>query len=204
VRADTGGIDWDRFTRVLDRKVQRRWRPSSRRRRKPYWDEIEVGTVLQKYHDNLYTFITQTDKADKDMCDIISIALVRVAQNGNMTATQEIIKLINFTIDEWIESCPMILCWQGNDYLIHKHIGGCIRRYHYSGSFIGYLIRTLEYAGRGLRPGIAYSLDNSLYSGKMSWGNRAGQNPETGELYNILRQWNEAVFLCHRPPSNQL
>jgi hypothetical protein len=91
---------------------------------------------------------------------------VRIAQRGNILARQEIIKLVRFTIYEWVECCPKISCWKGYDYLIQKRIEGCIRCYRYSGSFIGYLFKTLEYAGRGLRPIIEYSFDDSLSSGE--------------------------------------
>lgn len=164
VRAEIGGIDWDRFTRALDRKFQRKWIVSSRNRGKSYRKKAEVGTILQKYHGKLYTFITTGDKNDKDMRDIISIALVRIAQRGNVIAKEEIIKLVRFTIDEWVERNPKISSWKGYEPLIQKRIESCICRYRYSGSFLGYLFRTLEYEGRGLRPIIAYSMDEASAS----------------------------------------
>jgi len=164
VRAEIGGIDWDRFTRALDRKFQRKWIGSSRNREKSYRKKAEVGTILQKYHGKLYTFITTEDKNDKDMRDIISIALVRIAQRGNVIAKEEIIKLVRFTIDEWVERNPKISSWKGYEPLIQKRIESCIRRYRYSGSFLGYLFRTLEYEGRGLRPITAYSMDEASAS----------------------------------------
>ena len=100
------------------------------------------------------------------MRDIISIALVRIAQKGNVIAKEEIIKLVRFTVDEWIEHYPTISPWMGYESLLPNSIEGCIRRYRYSGTFIGYLFKTLEYAGRGLRPIIAYSLDDPLYYNK--------------------------------------
>jgi hypothetical protein len=78
VRAEIGGIDWDRFTRALDREFQRKWITSSSNRKRSYRKKAEVG--IQKYHDKLYAFITPMDKKDKDMCDFISIALVRIAE----------------------------------------------------------------------------------------------------------------------------
>ena len=63
--------------------------------------------------------------------------------------------------------------------MIQECIEGCIRRYRYSGSFIGYLFKTLEYAGRGLRPIVAYSLDDRLYSGGIRKVARVALNPET-------------------------
>ncbi len=166
VRAEIGGIDWDRVTRALDRRLQRKWNTSSRNRTQLYRKKAEVGIILKKYHGKLYAFLTPADKNDEYMRDIISIMLVRIAQKGNVTAKEEIIKLVRFTIEEWIEHYPKMSSWRGYDSLIQRRIEGCIRCYRYSGSFIGYLFKTLEYAGRGLRPMTAYSLDDSLYSGK--------------------------------------
>jgi hypothetical protein len=166
VRTEIGGIDWDRVTRALDRRFQRKWMTSSPNRKTSYRKKAEVGTILQRYNTKLYAFISPADKNDEHMRDIISIALVRIAQKGNILAEEEIIKLVRFTIDEWIESRPALSSWEGYESLIPKRIECCIRRYRYSGSFIGYLFKTLEYAGRGLNPGITYSFDDSLYSGK--------------------------------------
>lgn len=182
VRTEIGGIDWDRFTLALDGKFQKRWIAPRRRKIKPYQNKVEVDIVLQKYQDKLYTFLTPEDKDDMYIRDVISIALVRIAQNGNVTAKQEIMRFLRFTIDDWIERYPKISCWRGYDYLIQKRIEGCIRCYRYSGSFIGYLFKTLEYAGRGLRPIHAYSLEDALFSGENKRIDRIGQNPETGDL----------------------
>jgi uncharacterized membrane-anchored protein YjiN (DUF445 family) len=183
VRAEIGGIDWDRITRALDRKLQRRWQ-TSRRGRRPEClrDKRAVEMILKKYHDKLYTFLSPTDAHDKQVRDIISIALVRIAQQGNAAAKQEIIKQVRFTVDAWIEEYPKISCWEGLDDMIQARIEGCIRRYRYSGSFIGYLFKTLEYAGRGLRPIVAYSLDDYLYSGEKRRIDRVALNPETAEI----------------------
>jgi len=93
------------------------------------------------------------------MQDIISVALVRIAQKGNIIAKEEIIKLVRFTIDEWIKSRPTLSSWEGYESLLENRIEGCIRCYRYSGTFIGYLFKTLEYAGKGLRSMIEYSDD---------------------------------------------
>lgn len=159
IRSEIGDIDWDRITRALDLKFQRKWISSRRNRKRRYANRTEVEMILRQYHGKLYTFLTPADTNDKNIRDIICIALVRTAQQGNVIAKKEIINLVRFTIDDWIEHCPKISRWKGADYLIEEHIEGCIRRYRYSGSFIGYLFKTLEYAGRGLRPVIAYSDD---------------------------------------------
>ena len=183
VRAESGGIDWDRFTRSLDRKLQRRWQ-TSRRGRPPEGlrGKKVVEIVLQKYQDKLYTFLAPADAHDRQIRDIISISLVRIAQHGNLAAKQEIMKLLRYTIDEWIEQYPVISRWEGLDDMVEEHIEGCIRRYRYSGSFIGYLFKTLAYAGRGLRPRVAYSLDDHLYSGEKRRGDRVALDPETNEI----------------------
>jgi hypothetical protein len=163
IRREIGGIDWDRVTRALDLQFQRQWLTSWRKGKRLYRNKTEVGIILRTYHDKLYTFLSPSGKNDKHIRDIISITLVRVAQKGNILAKQEIIKLVRFTVDEWIEHCPKISRWKGYEYLIQKRIEACIRCYRYSGSFIGYLFKTLEYAGKGLRPIVAYSYDDSLY-----------------------------------------
>jgi hypothetical protein len=161
IRREIGGIDWDRITRALNRKFQKQWITSRRNGKKVYRSKAEVNIILHKYDDKLYTFLTPADKDNNSIRDIISIALVRIAQKGNVTAKKELIKLVRFTIDEWIEHSLKISCWKGYEYLIQKRIEGCIRCYRYSGSFMGYLFKTLEYAGRGLRPITEYSLDDS-------------------------------------------
>ena len=163
VRAETGGIDWDRVTRALDRRFQRKWNTSSRIKAKSYRKKAEVGIILQKYHAKLYVFIAPTDRDDEDIRDSISIALVRIAQKGNVLAKEEITKLVRFTIDEWVESRPTLSSWEGYESLIPRRIEACIRCYRYSGTFIGYLFKTLEYAGRGLKSVASYSLDESFY-----------------------------------------
>jgi hypothetical protein len=177
IRRESGGIDWDRITRALDRKFQKQWITSRRNGTKLYRSKAEVKIILRKYDGKLYIFLTPDDKDNNSMRDIISIALVRIAQKGNMIARQEIIKLVRFTIDEWIEHNPRIFRWKGYEYLITKHIEDCIRRYRYSGSFMGYLFKTLEYAGRGLRPIIVHSLDDSPYLGGRKRIDTIAQNP---------------------------
>jgi CYTH domain-containing protein len=181
IRRESGGIDWDRITRALDRKFQRKWITSRRNGTKRYRSKAEVKIILRKYDGKLYTFLTPADKDNNSIRDIISIALVRIAQKGNLTARQEIIKLVRLTIDEWIEHNPRIFRWKGYEYLLQKSIEDCIRRYRYSGSFMGYLFKTLEYAG-GLRPIVVHSLDDSPYPGGPKRIDRIAQNPETGEI----------------------
>lgn len=164
IRSEIGGIDWDKITRRLDRKFQSKWKPSSRNRIKSYRKKAEVTRILQKYQSQLYAFITPMDKNDEYIRDNISIALVRIAQRGNILAREEVIKLLRLTIDDWIESRPTLSSWEGHESLISHRIKACIRCYRYSGTFIGYLFKTLEYAGRGLKKTTNYSLDTSLYS----------------------------------------
>ncbi len=162
-RMETGGIDWDLITRALNPEFQKQWTGSMRKKAPPYRNETEVDIVLQKYRDKLYTFLAPLDKRDEYIRDIISIKLVRIAQKGNISARQEIIRLLGFTIDDWIENHPALSCWRGYDQLVQTRLECCICRYRYSGSFMRYVFKTLEYAGRGLRPLIACSLDDALY-----------------------------------------
>jgi len=174
VRIENGGIDWDRITRSLSPQFQKKWTGSLRKKAKPYRDRREVNIVLQQYRDKLYAFITTEDRTDEHLRDIISIELVRIAQKGNISAKREIMRLLRFTIDDWIERNPKLSCWMGYDELIQTRLECCIRCYRYSGSFMRYLFKTLEYAGRGLRPIIAYSLDDCPHRKERPVNHRAG------------------------------
>ncbi len=74
-------------------------------------------------------------------------------------------KLLAFTIDDWIDRYWFLSRWRGYEAEIQTQVECCIRRYRYSGSFLRYLFRTLQYAGRGIRPLLAYSLDEPIFSG---------------------------------------
>jgi hypothetical protein len=120
IRAEIGGIDWDRVTRAIDRRFQRKWKPSYRNKKKLYRKKEEVGIVLQKYKSKSYVFIAPADKNDEHVRDLISIDLVRIAQKGNLYAREEITKLVRFTIDEWIETRPTLSSWEGYESLIRR------------------------------------------------------------------------------------
>ena len=184
IRTETGRIDWDKVTYSLEWKFQRRWSPARRLRKSPpYKDISEVNAVLNKYRDKLYAFIAPCDRSDRRIRNIISISLVRLAQCGNLLAKEEIMKLARYTIDDWIQSYRSMSRWEGYDKEIEKHLEGCIRRYRYTGSFLNYLFRTLQYAGRGLKALCAFSLDEPIVFGSTKcWLENVYQNIEMDEV----------------------
>jgi hypothetical protein len=160
LRREFGGIDWDRLTYALDLKYQRRWRPvRTRKNRLEYEDRAEVETIFKRYHPKIYVFVAPSGKDDRRTRDIIAISFVRLAQKGNLLARQELMGLIKFTIDNWIERYSFLSRWRGHEDEIQIQLEACIRRYRYTGSFVNYLFRTLEYAGRGIRPVRMSSVD---------------------------------------------
>jgi hypothetical protein len=153
LRRDFGGIDWDQLTYALEWKYQRRWRPvRTRKKLRQYEDRAEVETIVKKYRGKLYVFIAPAGKHDRRTRDVIGICFVRLAQQGNLLARQELTELLKFTIDDWIERYSFLACWQGHEDEIRNQLEACIRRYRYTGSFVNYVFRTLECAGRGIRP----------------------------------------------------
>jgi len=97
IKTCTNAIDWDKVTYALEWKLQRRWSPGHcRKNRKPYRDYSEVKLILRKNRKKLYVFVAPQDIEDRRARDIISISLVRLAQNGNLSAKKELMKLINF------------------------------------------------------------------------------------------------------------
>ena len=162
LRREFGGIDWDRLTYALDWKYQRRWKPlRTRKNQIQYEDRAEVETIFRKYHDKMYVFIAPSGKDDRRTRDIIAIGFVRLAQQGNSLARQELIGLIRFTVDHWIERHSFLSRWRGHEDEIQNQLEACIRRYRYTGSFVNYFFRTLECAGRGIRPPRVSSVDHS-------------------------------------------
>jgi hypothetical protein len=185
IRTELGYIDWDRVTFALDRKFQRRWTPCRKTKSSHRYDDYsEVKTILNKYQDKLYVFLSPSDQNDKRIRDIISITLVRLAQRGNLSAKQEVMKLVHYTIDDWIERHNALVRWQGYREKIQQQLEGCVRRYRYTGSFLNYVFRTLLCAGRGLRPLYAYSLDEPVVFGsKRLKVENVVQDEETNEIY---------------------
>lgn len=184
IRTETGRIDWDKVTFALERKFQRRWMPT----RKPngralYEDSSEVNAILNKYRDKLYVFLAPSDLNDKRIRNVITIALVRLAQHGNQLAKRETVKLVRYTIDDWIGRYRFMSRWEGYEEEIQKNLEACIRRYRYSGSFLKYLFRTLQYAGRGLRPLYTCSLHDPIaYGSRKCKIENVYQDAETNEI----------------------
>jgi hypothetical protein len=184
IRTETGRIDWDKVTVALEWKFQHRWTP----RRKPkslqsYENSSEVDAVLNKYQDKLYVFLAPFDRNDARIRNIIGISLVRLAQYGNLLAKQEAMKLIRYTIDDWVERYRSMSRWEGYDEEVQKRREGCIRRYRYTGSFLNYVFRTLQYAGRGLKPLYALSLNEPIAFGSTKcWLENVHKDVETDEI----------------------
>src|SRR4026209_2346916 len=142
VRREYGGTDWDRLTYALDRRFQRLWRPQRIGRKPiPYEDHAQVQTILDKYRDKMYVFIAAPDQNDRRIRDIIGISFVRLAQTGNLLARLQLMELLKYTIDDWIERHYLVSRWRGYEEEMQKQLDACIRRYRYSGSFLTYLFR---------------------------------------------------------------
>lgn len=183
IKNELGEPDWDIITAKLDRKFQKLWLKGSKNKKQPneYEDEKEVLLVLSPHKGKLYTFVSQINQNDRMVCDYISVRLVRLAQKGNKLAAKKLKQLVLHLVDQWIDGYKLRR-WRGYNELLDKCIDRCIRRYRYSGSFIGYLNRTLEYSGRPLRAIEAFSLDKtSLITGK-AVSDKISKDYLTGEM----------------------
>ena len=163
-------IDWDTVTVNLDKSFQGRWNKCSKRKKYPkeyYENREELNQILDKHKEKLYTFVSRINKEDELTCDRISILLVRLAQKGNILAVVEIKNLYVFIIDKWLEESKHLKRWHGYEKELVALLEKCIFRYRYSGTFIGYLYRTLQLSALALEPLEAYSLDDiSPFTGK--------------------------------------
>lgn len=161
VKTEFNDPDWDLVVSKLDRHNQRLWmRKIKRMEVESYKDREELNIILNYNKNKIYTFLGQIDKEDRYVCDWISIKLVRLSQKGNLLAKKKIISLLENLVDQWIEFDKSLHSWKGYNELKIEHIEACIRRFRYAGSFLGYLHRTLQYAGLGLTPLEKFSLDD--------------------------------------------
>jgi hypothetical protein len=192
IRSEVGSIDWDKITSALEPKWQRLWTPKQWRKSKPYRDRKEIGLILNKYRNKLYVFVAPADAIDLQIRDRIAVALVRVAQAGNLSARAELVELVRYTIDGWLDNYYFMSRWRGREDGIREQLDGCIRRYRYSGSFLRYVFRTLEYAARGIRSVYACSLDDPIATdARKRKTYNVIHDPETNEIvpYRPRREW---------------
>lgn len=162
-------IDWDTVTMNLDRSYQGKWNKGFKRKRyleqEFYKDEDELNQILNTNKEKLYTFVSRINKEDELACDRISILLVRLAQKGNTLALVEIKNLYVFIIDKWLEESKYLKRWRGYEKELIALLERCVFRYRYSGTFIGYLYRTLQLSALALEPLESYSLDDRMFDG---------------------------------------
>jgi hypothetical protein len=169
IRTVTNDVDWDKIISSLDRKIQKRWNGiTSKKPPKKYNGKREVNKLIKIHRNKLYTFINPLNEQDRHYRDIICIYLVRLAQKGNTHAEQQVILWSKYVIEEWMEKSPTIGRWLGYSDRLKEEVKNCIRRYRYTGSFLGYLYRTLYYIGRSLRPICKFSLDEIVLDGHVT------------------------------------
>ncbi len=164
IKTENGDVDWDRVTSYLERRFQRRWIEVIPKLNDPYENRSEVDLVLAKYSDKLYTFLVPMDEDDKRIQHLMIIGLVRIGQKGNVVAQDELIKWIKYITDDWIDKYSEMKRWKGYSDEVEITIKNCVRLYRYTGSFLNYLFRTLEYSARGKPP--VFSLDKPILNGK--------------------------------------
>lgn len=162
-RTENDLIDWDIVTKSLDRSFAKRWTRYRYKQARPYVKRSEVDAVLIKYKDKLYTFFAPATKEDKQIQDSMIIRLVRIGQRGNVCAQEELVQWVTYITDDWIDRYPQMYRWKGYEEEVPDKIRACIRCYRYTGSFLGYLFKTLEYSARGKPPLV--SLDDKILDG---------------------------------------
>ena len=180
LRTEIDQIDWDRVTVALPRRYQKRWIGYRRRARNTYENREELERVLGGYRDKLYVFIAHSKAKEKQLQHQITVALLRLSQKGNALATRELVNLLRFAVDEWIDRYFSLRRWRGAESEIDGAIEGCIRRYRYTGTFFGYLFKTLEYSAYRLKA--FHSLDDYLPGTDLRRAGVVGLDPERGRI----------------------
>lgn len=152
-----GVVDWDAVTEQIDRRYQKKWLRYKLKKIRYYENKEEVDKVLFKYKDTLYLFMVRTgDEKEKQICNRMTIALVRLAQKGNTCARDELVMWVTYVVNDWIDKYYQIYKWKGYPDEVTDKIISCMLRYRYTGSFLGYLFKTLEYSARGKPPIVSF------------------------------------------------
>jgi hypothetical protein len=181
VRTENDDIDWDTVTRALDKCFQSRWKGRRHGPKKHYENQAQVDAVLEKLGEKIYVYIAPLGDEDRALRDRITVSLVRLAQKGNILAQQQVVMLVRCTVDEWIERYFILNRWSSYGDEIDEKIIGCVQRYRYTGSFFGYVFKTLYYSARYLH--YTYSLDVPLFENDgTTLADNVVQDTETGEI----------------------
>ena len=106
---------------------------------------------------------------------------------GNVSAEDELVELLGFMVGQWIERHYILRRWRGYPSDLIGILHGCIRRYRFTGTFTGYLFKTLILAGRGLPPIRFFSLDKTILDGDRRIVENVVQDSETGEISMMKR-----------------
>lgn len=168
VRTDLGEIDWDLITSKLDKCHQRKWSKYGKIKKKRYENQGEVDIILNKYKDKMYTLLSAPSKREQKVKDILIIKFVRASQRGNVLAQKELISWLDFTVQDWVDRHTQIRRWMNHKDELENQVLGCILRYRYTGTFIGYLFKTLELSAYGKPPIVSF--DDKFLNGKKNRG----------------------------------
>jgi len=140
---------------------------------------------MGKYLDKRYVFFSRA-REDNEMQNLISVALVRLSQKGNTDAQKELMEYLRFMAEDWIDFYPRLWRWKWYSHELSQKIEGCIHRYRYTGTFIGYVYKTLEYSAMILpRPQL---LDDTKLNGDVRKVDSVIHDLETGE--NRMAEYN--------------
>ncbi len=182
VRTELGDVDWDLVTSKLEKPFQRLWHPRRRCRKSPYRDTHEMRTALGEHWEKRYVFLHAPTEVEWRERDWIAAILARLSQKGNLCAQEELLELLHFMVDHWMERRPELRKWRVHPSDLDHTLKQCVRCYRYTGSFAIYLLITLMKAGRGL-PYIRWSsLDATILDSDLRRIDSVVQDPETGEL----------------------
>ena len=57
---------------------------------------------------------------------------------------------MQFMAEDWIDTYPLLWRWKWFSHELPQKIESCIQRYRYTGTFVGYVYKTLEYSAMTL------------------------------------------------------
>ncbi len=149
-----GGVDWKLVSEQSGIDFDDKFLPPKNHKRSTPEQQYENNEEMQKaIGDNkkyLYTFLQSDPGREFEKRNEICTVLINLAKKGNKSAENEIINLISYLADRWVETIPNFEVWKYHKDRELEIIRRCIYNFEPKVPFVGYVYKTLKMASLGL------------------------------------------------------
>lgn len=166
VRKNEGRSDWSKIVNQLEDVWKKRWKQRAFFKEPvgQYLNDDEVTAVLELHRNKLYTFLSILKPEDKKERDVICSEMLQLARKGNISAENKLVALLSPQVQEWMDVYPEFAVYRHDPESVDNRIRRCIYLSDLESqkSFVGYLLKSLQFQARGLKHQVAQSLDQPM------------------------------------------